>query len=93
MTLAPRVEVFTQIACDELRIEPVRTHATGFLDSSLVGKPLFPMDLEIHTPLWEPPTLHYAAAAHARHDKTISTATCRIDPTVQQGAAKLQTRE
>ncbi|KAH7341322.1 hypothetical protein B0J17DRAFT_646103 [Rhizoctonia solani] len=104
MTLAPRVEVFTQIACDQLRIEADRAYAPASLrnDSSHHG---FSIGLDMQSPLWVvasqpslPGRTHLATVAHVGNDNNaipaslpMSSDACRVDPAVQQGAAKLQT--
>ncbi|CAE7206829.1 unnamed protein product, partial [Rhizoctonia solani] len=79
MTLAPRVQVFTQIACDELRIEPDRAYgpvslrnSSGFVPSPIIA-------------------LHMVPAPHVGTYNSAPSDACRVDPAVQQGAAKLQT--
>ncbi|KAG8687516.1 hypothetical protein FRC08_011923 [Ceratobasidium sp. 394] len=102
MTLAPRVEVFTRIACDGLRIEPHTQVAA--LPGNNAGVSIANA---FHTPLLiftshpsipgEP--LHLSAVTHIRHDnhtrvidpRPWSSDECRADPAVQRGAAKLQT--
>ncbi|CAE6411238.1 unnamed protein product [Rhizoctonia solani] len=90
ITLAPRVEVFTQIVCSELRVDSDRmsgNHSSanyGF--SNGLDQSLF---------------LEMATVAHLGMDQVsqslasssppLSYDTCRTDPAVQQGAAKLQT--
>ena len=111
MTLAPRVEVFTRIACDGLRIEPVQTHVSGVELTALPGKQ--PTFFSLHGEIESPhlaiagglPTMrlvHIGTHERMRHDnassvisppRPLSSVKCRADPAVQQGAAKLQTRE
>ncbi|KAF8704746.1 MFS general substrate transporter, partial [Rhizoctonia solani] len=99
MTLAPRVEVFTQIACDELRIEPDRAYE---LASS--SHHAFPIGLDIPISLGTlprtPDPVHLTSVLHLAGNHSHATAipssplfsdACRLDPDVQQGAAKLQT--
>ncbi|QRW18375.1 major facilitator superfamily transporter [Rhizoctonia solani] len=99
MTLAPRVEVFTQIACDELRIEPDRAYE---LASS--SHHAFPIGLDIPISLGTLPRtldpVHLTSVLHLTGNHSHATAipssplfsdACRLDPDVQQGAAKLQT--
>ncbi|CAE6434870.1 unnamed protein product [Rhizoctonia solani] len=104
MTLAPRVEVFTQIACDELRIEPDRAYEIASLRnySSHHG---FPASLDMQIPFLEvithqpriPGRVHSSTVVHVRnndndsHGASLSSDACRVDSEVQQGAARLQT--
>ncbi|KAJ1308003.1 hypothetical protein OPQ81_002076 [Rhizoctonia solani] len=106
MTLAPRVEVFTQIACDELRIEPDRAYAPeDALRNYSSTNHGFSTGLDMQSPLMVvvpshprlPGQLHLATVTRVRNSHAIPTSApissdeCRIDPVVQQGAAKLQT--
>jgi hypothetical protein len=90
------VEVFTRIACDELRIEPVRTHAIGFHAPIFIPK-VFPSMVEMESPFLvasqpEVPGLVHASPHHVQSPTSPSlAASCRVDPAVQQGAARLQT--
>ncbi|CAE6461292.1 unnamed protein product [Rhizoctonia solani] len=104
MTLAPRVEVFTQIACDQLRIEPDRAYTPASLRNYSVYDG-FSIGLDMQSPLWViasqpslPGRMHLATVTHVGNDNggipaslPISSDACRVDPAVQQGAAKLQT--
>lgn len=103
MTLAPRVEVFTRIACDSL--QPVHTYTSAIQVAALGNQTVyFAMHGEIESPhlvLGLPSrfakSVHSSAATLIRHDngvpRPMSAAKCRADPAVQQGAAKLQTRK
>ncbi|KAG8744670.1 hypothetical protein FRC11_013339 [Ceratobasidium sp. 423] len=108
MTLAPRVEVFTQIACDELRIEPDRAYGPDSSRNYSSVHHGFSIGLDMHSPFMVvipsqprlPGRVHLAQADHVGNDNDlhsipaslpISSDRCRLDPAVQQGAAKLQT--
>ncbi|CAE6411246.1 unnamed protein product [Rhizoctonia solani] len=88
MTLAPRVQVFTQIACDEWRIEPDLAYGPVSLRNDSSPNPGFSIGLDIPSPIIEMHKLHKNPATHV--GKPASDG-CRNDPAVQQGAAKLQT--
>ncbi|CEL55849.1 putative membrane protein C14C4,07 OS=Schizosaccharomyces pombe (strain 972 / ATCC 24843) GN=SPAC14C4.07 PE=1 SV=1 [Rhizoctonia solani AG-1 IB] len=107
MTLAPRVEVFTQIACDELRIEPDRAYElASFYNYSSHHD--FPVHLGLQIPILEaitsqprtPGRVHSSTVVYVGNDDNhshsisftpLSSDPCRVDPEVQQGAARLQT--
>ncbi|CAE6515654.1 unnamed protein product [Rhizoctonia solani] len=101
MTLAPRVEVFTRIACDELRIEPdvLRNYSSANLGLSIDLDQSLALVFVAPQPRL-PGRAHLATVAHFGNDNNlhaipdstpISSDMCRADPAVQQGAAKLQT--
>ncbi|KAG9107233.1 hypothetical protein FRC07_008666 [Ceratobasidium sp. 392] len=100
MTLAPRVEVFTRIACDGLRIEPHTQVAVFPGDKAMDFSIQTPLPhLAFHTLAIPAEPVHLGAAAHTRHGnhtvislpRPLSADECRADPAVQRGAAKLQT--
>ncbi|QRV90180.1 major facilitator superfamily transporter [Ceratobasidium sp. AG-Ba] len=101
MTLAPRVEVFTRIACDGLRIEP-HTQMAGLAALSAnsanfsIHQVETPRPHVVYAQMAIPLAgeLHFGAAAHTRPDnapRPLDADECRADPEVQRGAAKLQT--
>ncbi|KAG8686741.1 hypothetical protein FRC09_013944, partial [Ceratobasidium sp. 395] len=102
ITLAPRVEVFTRIACDGLRIEP-HTEVAALSEKPLIHTLQTPLPHLVFATLPAIPSepLHLSAAALIRHHnhstgviappRPLSADECRADPVVQRGAAKLQT--
>ncbi|KAL5634517.1 hypothetical protein ACGC1H_002536 [Rhizoctonia solani] len=99
MTLAPRVAVFTQIACDELRIESNLAYAPGWLRNNSSENPGFSIGLDMQSPVLAvlpsklPVRVHMNPVAHVGNTASISSDhdACRVDSAVQQGAARLQT--
>ncbi|KJA22926.1 hypothetical protein HYPSUDRAFT_138336 [Hypholoma sublateritium FD-334 SS-4] len=88
MTLAPRVEVFTQLSCNRLhgdhrwnhtQTTPAELHASLFASIDPLG------------PHFVPTTLFLRDSDDTEDPRRIPSARCQADPAVQAGAARLQT--
>src|SRR5579863_2896109 len=93
MTLAPRVQVYTQLSCNALyrgRQYDPSANILPFNPSSYISVP--DHDVSVHTPIYFPQSSHSSQGHHhAEVPRPSVSQDCLSDPAVQAGAARLQT--
>ncbi|KAF8896306.1 major facilitator superfamily-domain-containing protein [Infundibulicybe gibba] len=91
MTLAPRVEVFTQLSCSRLHGDHHYNHTTIDLTSSSFYYSLDPLGPHLHSSNVTLVTLRQPHVEDEDDPRRLPSAQCLGDPAVQAGAARLQT--
>src|SRR6266850_2460790 len=87
MTLAPRVQVYTQLSCNALyRGQQYGPSANTLPTLSYISVP--DHVVPVHTPLYLPPS--HSSQEHHRAEGPRQSQDCLSDPAVQAGAARLQ---
>jgi hypothetical protein len=85
MTLAPRVQVYTQISCNALHQYGPSGNTLSTLSYISVPDHIVP----VHTPLYFPPS-HSSPEHHRAEGPRQLSQSCLSDPAVQAAAARLQ---
>lgn len=101
MTLAPRVEVYTQLSCNQLYGRDRFNHTQGFTISNSFNNTAvhlnaaFYSSLDSAGPHFLPLTYSGDAGGNGDDDtedpRNLPSSRCQADPAVQAGAARLQT--
>lgn len=91
MTTAPRVQVYTQLACNAVYGKPPPDHSNYILSPHL-SLPFVPAtEHAIVTPVHFPRSSHSTESTNSEEPRQVLSERCFSDPAVQAGAARLQT--